>query len=189
MKLKNKALIAGMAICLVGATGAAFAAATGYGAANQNNTASFDSAIYLAWGENGAGATISNVDQLSIGVAQYRSLTVAPKSTKTVAGTVTLTFTMAASANSTVSGMSIKVVKTDAAVAADDLDDVDYTTPDVTLTDTVLTGTTTFAVTAGEAAHTTTAYYAIEIKWAGASQAEGSKPLSGNITIAQSFAA
>lgn len=185
MKLKNKALIAGMAICLAGSIGAALAAVEGYGAANQNNSASFDSAIYLAWGENGAGATISDVNDLAIGVAQYRSLTVAPKSTKSVTGTVTLTFTMAASANSTVSGMSVKVVKVNEIPG--DLSTVDYSTPAVALTDEVLTGTTTFTVSSDTAAHRTTAYYAIEIKWAGADQGAGA--LSGNITIAQSFAA
>ena len=53
-----------------------------------------------------------------------------------------------------------------------------------------LTGSVNIAITAGEAAHETKAYFAIAVEWSGAVDAEHEDySMSGDVTIAQSFVA
>lgn len=188
--LKGKVLVGVMALSLVGGVGSAFAAFTRTGANAAGRTGAFDEAVYLYWGHESTTATISNVENLSAGVAQYRGLTVSPKSTKSAAGNVQLSFELSATAGSHhVNGVTVSVYKIDAAFDAENVAtqiggkvaapvlDIDH-----------LTGSTNLAVAASENVHETVGYYAIEIVWSGANDGEHpSYTMDGKITISQSF--
>ena len=188
MKTKSKILIGLMALCLAGAAGTTFAL-TRNAATSSGTAGGFDQAIYLNWGSDQQSVSITDVTELTTNVAQYRVLSVTPKSTKTVAGTVTLTFTLAATAGDYhVNGLTVDVFKTEtlatqegAASAISELSAV------ATVDASHLSATTTFSVTAASAAHETNAYYVMRFVYDG-TMVTG-KTMQGNLTIAQSFAA
>ena len=191
--LKGKILIGIMAACLVGAAGAGTAIAlTRNGANGSGNQGAYDQAISLYWGNEETSATISNVENLAPGVAQYRGLTVSPKSSKTVAGNVRLDFTLAATGGAHhIKGLTVSVYKIDAAFDAENVaTQIDGKVAAPVLNESNLTGTTNLAVAASENVHVTTGYYAIEVSWTGANDpADGHEEytLDANITISQSF--
>lgn len=193
--LKGKVLIAIMAVCLVGAAGAGTAVAlTRNGANGAGNTGKYDQAISLYWGHEETSVTISDVENLSAGVAQYRGLTVSPKSSKTVAGNVRLSFTLAATAGSHhIKGLSVSVYKIDAAFDAGTVaTQIEGKVASPVLNESNLTGTADLAVVASENVHETVGYYAIEVAWTGANDpANGHEAytLDASITISQSFIA
>ena len=195
MKTKKKVLIGLMAACLLGTIGSVFAltrnVATTSGTAGQA-----DKAIYLYWGEGSSTATINNVQNLTTAEPAYRYLEVSPKSSKTLTGTVTVTFTLAAEdASHYVDGLTVSVYKLDAAIAnpgtataSDFTTAIGATAATPVLTSANLSGTSTVAVTtSGGVAHYSHAYYAIKIAFDGTSIA--GKTMGGQVTIAQSFAA
>lgn len=186
---KKAILIGAMVACVAGSVGSIFAL-TRNAAAASGTSGSFDQAIYLYWDSGSSTKSISDVENLVANVPQYRYLTVAPKSTKSLTGNVTLTFTLAQTegASYTIAGLSVKVYKTeslatDGTVAG--LIEGKVAAPSLDAEN--LTGNTSFAVAASESAHETTAYYAIEVKYDG-TNLEG-KTLSGGLTISQSFGA
>ena len=189
--LKGKILIGVMAASLVGGVGSALAL-TRTGAAGAANPGAFDGAVYLYWGHESTTATIQNVEDLSAGVAQYRGLTVSPKSTKTVAGNVQLTFTLAATAgNHHVNGLSVSVYKIDAAFDAENVTtQISEKVAEPVLDVDHLTGTTNLAVVASANAHETIGYYAIKVLWTGSNDGEHpTYDLDASITISQTFVA
>ena len=191
MNTKSKVLVGLMALSLLGGVGSALAL-TRTGASATGQPGAFDKAIYLYWGHEASSAEVANVQNLQPLVAQYRYLEVSPQSTKTVAGNVTLTFTLAQTAGEHhLQGLTVSVYKT-ASLATDETVAglIDGVSAAPVLTASNLSGTTTFAVEAAENAHETKAYYAIAINWSGANDAEHETyTLSGSLTIAQSFAA
>ena len=191
MKTKRTVLVGLMALSLLGGVGGALAL-TRNAASMGGTTGAFDQAIYLNWDSDQATKSLSDVTDLSAGVAQWRYLTVAPKSTKTVSGTVTLTFTLAAATGDYhIKGLTVSVYKT-ASLATDGTVAtlVNEVTPAPVLSESNLSGTTTFAVTTAANAHETTAYYAIKVLWTGANDpAHTSYVLGGSINISQAFAA
>ena len=191
MNTKSKVLIGLMAICLVGGVGSALALSrTGANATGQPGA--FDKAVYLYWGSDASSVTLNNVENLQPSVAQYRYLEVSPKTTKSVAGNVQITFTLAAtSGEHHIKGLSVSVYKT-ATLATDETvaSLINGVTPTPVLNESNLSGAANLAITAGEAAHETKAYYAIAIEWTGAFDAEHEEySMSGDVTIAQSFVA
>ena len=189
--LKGKILIGVMAASLLGGIGSAIAL-TRTGANGQGRTGKYDEAVYLYWGHESTTATIDNVEDLSAGVAQYRGLTVSPKSTKTVTGNVQLTFTLAPSAGDHhIKGLTVSVYKIDAAFDAGTVaTQIEGKVAAPVLNESNLTGVANLAVAADSVAHETVGYYAIEVAWTGANDGEHpSYDLDASITITQSFIA
>ena len=186
--MKGKFLIGVMALSLVGGIGSALAL-TRDSATASGNTPTFDSAIYLYWdSESEESAGMSDIGSIGLNTPVYRYLTVAPKSSKSVTGTVTLTFTLAASTGCTVKGLTVDVYATetlldDSTVVAG----IDGLTASPELDENHLSGTATFTISAGEAVHETVKYYAIKVNYDGTP--DGEKELGGRVTIAQSFVA
>ena len=189
--LKGKILIGVMAVSLVGGVGSAFAL-TRTGASVAGRSGAFDGAIYLYWGSESSTVSIDNVENLSAGVAQYRGLEVTPKSSKSVAGNVRLTFTLAPTAgNHHIKGLTVNVYKIDAAFDAGTVEtQISGKVAAPILNESNLTGTTDLAVVASENVHETAGHYAIQVVWTGANDGEHpSYDLDGSITISQSFIA
>ena len=189
MGLKKKILIGVMACCLVGGVGSALALSR-TGASGTGTTGAFDQAVYLYWGHEASSTSIDNVENLSAGVAQYRGLTVSPKSSKSVAGNVQLTFTLAATAGDHhIKGLTVSVYKIDAAFnEATVATQIAGKVAAPVLTENNLSGVTNLAIVADSVVHETVGYYAIEVAWTGAN--DGSHPsytLDASITIAQAF--
>lgn len=189
--LKGKILIGVMAAALVGGVGSALAL-TRSGASATGNVGAFDQAVYLYWGSESTTTTISNVEELSAGVAQYRGLTVSPKSSKSVAGNVRLTFTLAPSVgNYHIKGLTVSVYKIDAAFDAENVvTQIGEKVASPVLDESHLTGTTDLAVTTNANVHETVGYYAIKVLWSGVNDGEHpTYELDASITISQSFVA
>ena len=192
--LKGKILIAIMAACLVGGAGAGTAIAlTRNGANGGGNQGAYDQAISLYWGHEETSVTISDVENLSAGVAQYRGLTVSPKSSKSVAGNVRLTFTLAKSTGDFhIKGLTVSVYKIDSAFDAGTVEtQISEKVAEPVLNESNLTGTTNLAVSTHVTdAHETVGYYAIKVEWTGANDGEHpSYTLDADITINQTFIA
>ena len=191
MNTKSKVLIGLMALSLLGGVGSTLAL-TRTGASATGQPGAFDQAIYLYWGSEQSSVTLSNVENLQKDVAQYRYLEVSPKSTKTVAGNVQLTFALAASeGNHHIKGLKVSVYKTesllnDETVAAG----IAELVAAPVLQEGSLTGQVNVAITAGEAAHETKAYFAIAVEWSGAADLENpTYTLDAAVTISQAFVA
>ena len=189
--LKGKILIGVMAASLVGGVGSAFAL-TRTGASAAGRPGAFDGAVYLYWGHESSTATITNVENLTAGVAKYRGLEVSPKSSKSVAGNVRITFTLAATAgNHHIKGLTVSVYKIDAAFnEATVATQIEGKVAAPVLNESNLTGYTDLAVTTAADVHETVGHYAIEVAWTGANDGENpSYTLDAGITISQSFIA
>lgn len=187
--LKGKILVGVMAASLVGGVGSAFALAK-TGASAAGTPGAFDGAIYLYWGSESSTATISNVENLSAGVAQYRGLEVTPKSSKSVAGNVRITFTLAATPGTHhIKGLTVSVYKIDAAFDAGTVaTQIEGKVAAPVLNESNLTGYTDLAVTTSENVHETAGHYAIEVSWTGANDGEHpTYDLDASITISQAF--
>ena len=187
--LKSMVLIGVMGVAMVGGVGSALAL-TRTGASAAANPAAFDSAINLFWGHESTTASISNVQNLSAGTPQYRGLTVSPESTKSVAGNVRLTFTLAKTTGDYhIKGLTVSVYKIAAAFNEATVEtQIDGVTPAPVLSEGNLSGTTDLAIVAGANAHETVGYYAIKVAWTGANDAEHpAYTLDCGITITQAF--
>ena len=115
---------------------------------------------------------------------------VSPKSTKTVAGNVRLTFTLAKTTGDYhIKGLSVSVYRTgsllnDGTVAAG----IAELEASPVLQEGSLTGYVDIAVAAGENAHETKAYFAIAVAWTGANDVEHpTYSMSADVTITQAF--
>ena len=191
MKLKGKLLIGLMAVSLAGGIGGAIAL-TRNSATSGGTPGGFDQAIYLNWESGQSTLSLSDITTLSAGTPQYRYLTVAPKSTKTVTGTVTLTFTLSAGGAEThMKGLTVSVFET-ASLATDQtvaglIAEVEA---EPILNESNLSGTTSFTVSTNASAHETTKYYAIQVAWTGANdQTHPTYALGASLSISQAFAA
>ena len=190
--MKKHILLGLMALCLAGGVGTTLAAVTATPGSHAV-TETFDQVIELNWGSGSNSASIDDVAGLRAGVPQYRSLEVTPKSSKTVAGTVTLTFTISVNSGYEATGLTLKVYKTDALVASNAEDSafetaIDGKTASPDLDDSHLSGTTTFAVTADSGVHETHAYYVLKFETSGAPLVDSNNQFGANVTISQSFA-
>ena len=187
--LKGKILIGVMACALVGGVGSAVAL-TRSGAGGTGQTGAFDQAVYLYWGSEQTSTSIANVENLAAGVAQYRGLTVSPKSTKTVAGNVQLTFTLTTSVGEHhVKGLTVSVYKIDEAFDAGTVEtQIGGKEAQPVLNEANMSGVTNGPITVNENVHETVGYYAIKVLWSGANDPEhGGYTLDATLTIAQAF--
>ena len=191
MNTKSKVLIGLMALSLLGGVGSTLAL-TRSGASATGTPGAFDQAIYLNWGTDQTSVSLANVQNLLPDAPQYRYLEVSPKTTKSIAGNVQLTFTLAATAGEHhIKGLSVSVYKT-ASLATDETVEtlIDGVTPTPVLNESNLSGVANLAVAAGDAAHETKGYYAIVIEWNGdPDNAHSSYTMSGDVTITQAFVA
>ena len=192
--MKKHILLGLMALCLAGGVGTTLAAVT-VTPGSHEVTETFDQVIELNWGSGSSTASISPVEDLRAGEPQYRSLEVTPKSSKSVAGTVTLTFTISVDSGYEATGLTLKVYKTDDLVASNSAasvyeDAIDGLTasPSLAGSTTNVSGTTTFAVSASSGVHETNAYYVLKFETSGAPVGAGNE-FGADITISQSFAA
>lgn len=189
MKTKRKVLIGLMALSLLGGVGGALAL-TRNQASLTGTTGAFDQAIYLNWEADQSSITLSDITTLAAGTPQYRYLTVAPKSTKTVAGTVTLSFTLAAGAADThMKGLTVSVFET-ASLATDGTVAglINEVVASPVLDEDHLTGSINITITATGSAHPTTKYYAIQVAWDGSNDSSHlSYVLGASLTISQAF--
>ena len=189
--LKSMVLLGVMAIGLAGGVGSALALAR-TNASAAGNTGAFDQAVYLYWGHESTTASITDVENLSAGVAQYRGLTVSPKSTKSVSGNVRLTFTLAPTDGHHIKGLTVSVYKIDAAFDAENVEtQISEKVASPVLNESNLSGTTDLAVsTDPSSVHETVGYYAIKVAWSGANDLDHpAYTLDCSITISQAFMA
>ena len=188
MTVKSKVLIGLLALCVAGSVGGVFAL-TRNATTKTGTPGAYDKAIYLFWGSGQDSVELDEMNNLNAGVAQYRYLTVAPKSTQGVEGKIRLTFTLASGGENThMEGLSVAVYKT-ASLATDEsvAGLIGEVQAEPTLNKTTLTGTTEFNVAADEN-HETKAYYAIKVLWDGSQDNEHQSYQMGAIlNISQSF--
>ena len=191
MTTKLKVLIGLMAASLAGGAGGAFAL-TRNSASSTGTAGAFDKAVYLYWGSESSTASLENVDDLVANTPQYRYLSVTPKSSKGVSGTVTLNFELESGGASThMKGLTVSVYKT--ASLATDLTVaslIDGVSAAPVLDESHLTGSTTFTVSTAADVHETEAFYAIKVVWTGINDSEHpTYALGASLTINQSFGA
>ena len=195
MKLSKILILSlGMALCAAGGVGTALAAVS-KSSASSSSSAKYDSAIFLYWGHESSSATLQDMDELVDNVAQYRHLVVSPKSSKALTGTVSVNFelkTVAVEGKTAVlTGLSVKVYEVSSAEAITDENVGSLVNEDnlkCSLSPSQTTGSATFTISAGEAAHETVKDYAIKVVYDGTPVASTEK-LSAELTINQSFAA
>ena len=193
MKVKRKALIGLMALSLLGGIGGALAL-TNNSATYTGDQGTYDQAIYLGWGaSNTQSVEISPVQNLAANTAQYVPLQASSKSTKTVAGTVTVGFSLAVqTGNYHIEGLTVTVYDTATTLVTENYETaIASATLKATLTKTATSGNATFTVSAA-AAHQTDRCYIIKVLWDGSSdRASGHEAytLGATLTISQSFAA
>lgn len=195
MKLSKILILSlGMALCAAGGVGTALAAVS-KSSASSSSSAKYDSAIFLYWGHESSSATLQDMDELVDNVAQYRHLVVSPKSSKALTGTVSVNFelkTVAVEGKTAVlTGLSVKVYEVSSAQAITDENVGSLVNEDnlkCSLSPSQTTGSATFTISAGEAAHETVKDYAIKVVYDGTPVASTEK-LSAELTINQSFAA
>ncbi len=210
MKKHQKVLLGIMSLSLAGGIGTAVA--LNFTASGDKTTSlPTDSAIYLYWGTDEQNtATTVKVDNFTKDVAQYRPLVVAPQSSKTVAGTVTVTFTLEAGQKTTggatassdasgntyvIPGLTMKVYESQ---SSDFDSESSYSYKGESKSNSVVSlsvessaanasGSATFNVTATESQHqTTTHWYLLEFIWNG-TRPNQNEVFGGNLTISQSF--
>ena len=189
--LKSMVILGVMACALAGGVGSALAL-TRTGASAAGNAGAFDKAVNLYWGHESTSIELSNVENLVAGTPQYRGLVVSPKSSKSVAGNVQLTFTLAPTAgNYHIKGLTVSVYKIDAAFNAGTVEtQIEGKVAQPVLNESNLTGVANLAVVASENVHETVGYYAIKVAWSGANDLEHpAYTLDCNITISQIFVA
>ena len=191
MTTKLKVLVGLMALSLAGGAGGVFALTRS--SATQTGTAgAFDKAIYLYWGSEASTANLNTLDNLVASTPKYNYLSVTPKSSASVSGTVTLTFTLSSGgANTHMEGLTVSVYKTASLTDDEHVEAaIGGLTPTPVLTKDSLSGTTTFSVAQGAGVHETNAYYAIKVVWSGAIDTDHPEnPMSATLTISQSFGA
>lgn len=193
MKKKTKALIAMMSLCAVGTVGSAFAL-TRNGATATGTPGAFDKAIYLYWGETNTSVELADCENLTANVPVYRYVTVSPQSTKSVAGTLTVSFELEKATDTAekkyhIDGLTVNVYRTNVEAITDE--NVATYAVDankkVSLTSEALTNQDTFAIETSTEKHQTTFYYAIEVVYDGTYVANS--VLGGEVNISQSFSA
>lgn len=194
-KLKKALLIAGMALCLGGGIGTA-AAAISANQAEGHGEGNFDKAINLYWGGENSTVTLADMTDLTVNVPEYRILNVSSKSTKSVAGKVTLTFTLSAGTveadkTASIKDLEIKVYTVDAGTTAEAAASIDYSamTAAAAVNADTTSDTAEITIASGAAAHETTTTYAIQVTYTGATVLGANEVLAAELTISQSFSA
>ena len=191
MGLKKKALIGLMAVSLAGCVVGGALALTRNGATGNGVAPAFDEAVYLYWDAGVAtSATLTDIPNISVGTPVYRKLVVSPQSTKSVAGYVDLTFTMAAADGKVATGLSVAIYDT-GSTSVDLSDDDAITTYCVAgnlrqTLDASAPKTVSFEVEpSNNAVHTTANNYVLKVVYAGG--VGPGQQLGATVSIAQSF--
>lgn len=193
MKKHQKVLLGLASLGLVGGVGTALALTRTDATTQSLNGNDTDGAVYLYWGtETENNAAKAEVKDLEANVAQYRCVVVAPKTSASVSGTVSVTFTLSTSAADSennkkateLPGFSVAIYKEES-----------YSTSSVSTTalSTLDTSTETKQYTASfdvAKGSTTTAYYTLEFLWNGSAVSDSNTyDFGGSLTISQSFVA
>ena len=188
MKKRQKVLLGLMALGLVGGIGSAVAL-TRTAAEQKNTSLGTDKAVYLYWDENTtAKNSIAEVENLTANSTEYRYIVVAPKMSKTLEGTVSITFTLSvdSSRNQELAGLTVDITENSSA-DKNGTAVVNGYTGSLNLTETGKnTATATFDVN-GASDAAPTKYYKIGFTWDGTSVSDG-KTFGGSLGISQSFA-
>ena len=186
MGLKRNALIGVMALCLLGSVGGAVALTTT--AANGAIKNNVDSAVVFSWNQN----SIPSIESLKGGVRQYSYVGATVNSSKSVAGTVTISFTLAAQdANAktgVLTGLTVTVYQASAEITSENV--ATYAVDgnkQFELDGSHLTGNATFTVDDDSASHATSAYFAIAFDYDG-SPIGADETLSGTVTLNSAWA-
>ena len=194
MKLSKILILSlGMALCAGGAVGTAFAAIS-KASATSNSSAAYDKAIYLYWGHESDTASLADMETLATNVPQYRHLVVSPQSSKSVSGTVTVSFTLgtiAVAEKTAVSkGITVSVyeITPDNEFTEDTIASYISGDPECVVTTAQPTGQASFTVSTDDAVHETVQHYAIKVVFDG-SKMGADEELSAKLTISQDFAA
>ena len=190
MGLKKKALIGLMAVSLAGCVVGGALALTRNGATGNGVAPAFDEAVYLYWDAGVAtSATLTDIPNISVGTPVYRKLVVSPQSTKSVAGYVDLTFTMAAADGKVATGLSVAIYDTGTtSVDLSDDDEIATYCVDGNLQETLDASAekvVSFQVSASDAVHTTVNNYVLKVVYAGG--VGPGQQLGATVSIAQSF--
>lgn len=190
MGLKKRALIGLMAVSLAGCVVGGALALTRNGATGNGVAPAFDEAVYLYWDAGVAtSATLTDIPSISVGTPVYRKLVVSPQSTKSVAGYVDLTFTMAAADGKVATGLSVAIYDTGST-------SVDLSSDEAIATycvagnlqqtlDASAPKTVSFAVATSSNVHTTANNYVLKVMYAGG--VGPGQQLGATVSIAQSF--
>jgi len=190
MKLSKILILSlGMALCAGGAVGAAVAFdQTSASIADQ--TAVVDKAAQLYWGAGESSADILPVTNLD-STPQFRFLEVSPKTTKTLAGTVTLSFSVAAYGEHGVcTGVTAEVweitsVEKNAETIAATIAAKDVSYRKATISG---AGSDSFGISVSANTSSVTNYYAIKMAYDGSYPGDGNS-VSARMTVHQAFAA
>jgi hypothetical protein len=194
MKLSKVIILSlGMALCAAGGIGTAVAL-TREGKTVTDTSNHFDKAICLYWSEDGSSVDLDDMDELTVGHSDYRKLTVAPKKSASLAGTVSVNFELEAqeAEGSVTKGITVNVYNLDSlpegeVTEANAASVIGETPASVTIngSSSTLTGSTSFTVSVDVAAPVK--YYLVEVSIGSASLALGEK-VAANLSITQTFA-
>lgn len=188
MTRKRKGLIALMALSLTAGVGSALALTVtpATGAIERN----VDGAVYFNWDQE----KITSISDLKGGIAQYTSFSASVESTKSVTGTVTISFTLSAETTqagktAVLTGLTISVYETAGIIDSQHTAETLINGKDAlfTLKSGQLTNNATFTVSAAAAKHTTTQAYVLKFLYDG-SQLGANDVLDGKVTLNSSFA-
>lgn len=196
MKKHQKVLLGLMVLGLAGTVGTTFAL-TRKSATSSINGNGTDTAIYVTWGEN-ATTDFAEVKDLEAKKPVYRYVVMQSNSSKSLAGTLSLTFalnvgqqeaTVADTTNYVLTGLTVDIYSVDA------YEKTSFSTEGEGATDTKLatldatentTCTHDVTITASEAAQTINKYYTLVFTWDGTPVGDGNT-FGGYLAISQSF--
>ncbi len=177
-----------MALGLVGGIGSAVAL-TRTAAEQKSTSLGTDKAVYLYWDENTtAKNSIAEVTDLAANSTAYRYIVVAPKMSKTLEGTVSITFALSvdSSKNQDLTGLTVDIKENSSADDNGTAVENGYSGTLNLSEEGKNTATATFDVN-GASDAAPTKYYKFGFTWDGTSVASG-KTFGGSLKISQSFA-
>ncbi len=197
MKKHQKVLLGLMVLGLAGTVGTTFAL-TRKSATSSINGNGTDTAIYVTWGKN-ATTDFAEVEDLEAKKPVYRYVVMQSNSSKSLAGTLSLTFTLnvgqqqeataADTDNYVLTGLTVDIYsvdsyqKTSFSTEGDNPTDTKLATLDAT-TDKTFTHDVT--ITASDSTQTINKYYTLVFTWDGTPVGDGNK-FGGYLAISQSF--
>ncbi len=196
MKKHQKVLLGLMVLGLAGTVGTTFAL-TRKSATSSINGNGTDTAIYVTWGKN-ATTDFAEVEDLEAKKPVYRYVVMQSNSSKSLAGTLSLTFTLnvgqqetavADTNNYVLTGLTVDIYsvdtyqKTSFSTEGDNPTDTKLATLDATTTNTYQHDVT---ITASESTQTINKYYTLVFTWDGTPIGDGNT-FGGYLAISQSF--
>lgn len=192
MKKHQKFLVGLMILGLAGGVGTAFALSRN-AATDINISGQTDGAIYLEWTDNTNETATGDIDGLQANVVKYSPVVVSPKSSKSVTGTVSVTFTLATNTNTELPGLTVDVYKCDSykevAATGDTSEKALKIDDSVDGSNTYSTEFDVSAAGENETSHKTTSYYLLGFKWDGTQTSSSDVAFGGKLTISASFSA